>query len=61
MYETLSPTGTTWAQELIWLLNTNAELKKALSVPVYERIRYIEYNSEGLYSGLEMVALMVFI
>ncbi|KAK2140072.1 hypothetical protein LSH36_1493g00000, partial [Paralvinella palmiformis] len=32
-------TGTTWAQELIWLLNTNAELKKALSVPVYERIR----------------------
>ncbi|KAK2165925.1 hypothetical protein LSH36_44g07040 [Paralvinella palmiformis] len=48
-------TGTTWAQELIWLLNNNADMKKALSVPVYERIPYVEYKSDGVHSNLEML------
>jgi len=61
MCETFLPTGTTWAQELIWLLNNNADMKKALSVPVYERIPYVEYKSDGVHSNLEMVDLFIFV
>ncbi|KAK2140070.1 hypothetical protein LSH36_1493g00001, partial [Paralvinella palmiformis] len=46
-------TGTTWTQELVWLLQNNGDLKHALSVPVYKRIPYLEYNKKGVTSGLD--------
>ncbi|KAK2169204.1 hypothetical protein LSH36_12g36069 [Paralvinella palmiformis] len=46
-------TGTTWTQELVWLLRNNGNLTQALSIPVYERVLYLEYKQEDSKSGLE--------
>ena len=34
--------GTTWAQEMIWLLNNNLDFKKAREIPLMQRFPFIE-------------------
>lgn len=34
--------GTTWAQEMIWLLNNNLDYKKARDIPLIQRFAFIE-------------------
>lgn len=36
--------GTTWAQEMIWLLNNNLDYKKARDIPLIQRFAFIEYD-----------------
>ena len=48
--------GTTWVQELIWLVCNKGDVSKASSVPLDGRVPYVEYDTDGITSGLDVVS-----
>ncbi|KAK2170009.1 hypothetical protein LSH36_5g16027 [Paralvinella palmiformis] len=49
-------TGTTWVQELVWLICNNGNIKEARSMPIFERIPFIEFTmNSSSKSGLDML------
>ena len=53
-------TGTTWVQELIWLVCNKGDMSKAHSVPLEERFPYMEFSVDGVTSGLDLVSELQF-
>ncbi|KAK2147319.1 hypothetical protein LSH36_559g00023 [Paralvinella palmiformis] len=54
---TYPKTGTTWLQELIWLVCNSSKMDLARSVPLDRRFPYLELQLEGSQSGIEMYEL----
>ncbi|KAK2138403.1 hypothetical protein LSH36_3123g00016 [Paralvinella palmiformis] len=54
---TYPKTGTTWLQELIWLVCNSSKMDLARSVPLDRRFPYLELQLEGSQSGIEMTHL----
>ncbi|KAK2159292.1 hypothetical protein LSH36_155g06023 [Paralvinella palmiformis] len=52
---TYPKTGTTWLQELVWLVCNNGDTRKSRSVNLNGRIPFLEYKMGGGESGLEML------
>jgi len=43
--------GTTWIQELIWLICNDGDITTARSLPEFQRVPYLEVN----YVGIDLV------
>uniref|UniRef100_A0A2A4K5L1 Sulfotransferase domain-containing protein n=1 Tax=Heliothis virescens TaxID=7102 RepID=A0A2A4K5L1_HELVI len=52
---TFSRSGTTWLQELVWLVANNLDFETAKAVPLSKRFAYIEYTTQRAETRAESI------